>query len=90
MMGEVQRPSNSKCFRPLSESFRIYYFLCFSDTKQPKLLIIYTASTVPHIRVVGELAEYLRKFCFVDVLLDILDIPKTKKKVLKVYTAVAV
>jgi hypothetical protein len=39
---------------------------------------------------VEELAKYLRKCCFVDALLDQLDIPKTKKKVLKVYAAVIV
>lgn len=46
--------------------------------KPPKLLIIYTQSSASHIKVVEELAQYLRNFCNVDALLDKLDIPKTK------------
>jgi len=58
-------------------------FSCFSDIKQPKVLIIYIQSSTSHIKAVEELAKYLRNFCFVDALLDQLDIPKTETKVMK-------
>jgi hypothetical protein len=60
-----------------------FYCSCFAAVKPPKLLIIYTQSSTPHIKVVEELAQYLRNFCNVDALLDKLDIPKTKMQVLK-------
>ncbi|XP_021922250.1 uncharacterized protein LOC110831030 isoform X3 [Zootermopsis nevadensis] len=50
------------------------------NIKPPKLLVIYTQSNASHIKVVEELAKYLRKYCFVDALLDQLDIPKTQSK----------
>jgi hypothetical protein len=46
-------------------------------------LIIYTQSSASHIKVVEELAQYLRSFCNVDALMDKLDIPKTTTQVLK-------
>jgi hypothetical protein len=87
MMDKVQ---NSECCMPSSNPLESTVFALFSDIKQPKLLIIYTASNASHIRVMEELAKYLRKCCFVDALLDLVDIPKTKRKVLKVYGTMVV
>jgi hypothetical protein len=61
----------------------VFQLLLFLAVKPPKLLIIYTQSSETHIKVVEELAQYLRKFCHVDALLDKLDISKTKTQVPK-------
>jgi hypothetical protein len=51
------------------------------DAKLPVVLIIYTPSQASHIKSVVALTEYLRNHCFVEALLDQLDIPDSETKV---------
>lgn len=51
-----------------------------SDATPPKLLIVYAQSTASHIRVVEEFAKYLNKHCYIEAMLDQLDIPETETK----------
>lgn len=58
-----------KQFKPLS-----------GGAKLPVVLIIYTPSQASHIKSVVALTEYLRNQCFVEALLDQLDIPDSETK----------
>lgn len=60
----------------------IFFFFFFpGDVKLPVVLIIYSPSQASHIKSVVALTEYLRNHCFVEALLDQLDIPDSETKV---------
>ena len=56
-------------------------FFFSEDVKLPVALIMYTSSRAAHVKSMVTLTEYLRNCCFVEALLDQLDIPNSETKV---------
>jgi hypothetical protein len=56
-------------------------FFFLADAELPVVLIIYTPSRAAHVKCMVTLTEYLRNVCFVEALLDQLDIPDSETKV---------
>jgi hypothetical protein len=57
------------------------FFFSPGGAKLPVVLIIYSPSQASHVKSVVALTEYLRNHCFVEALLDQLDIPDSETKV---------